>query len=70
MRQKTIYICECCGKEYLRSIDAYKCEVECLEIPFESYKKIYTEKAYERDKKLYLLYRMYHDKNRKKRVIK
>ena len=59
MRQKTVYICECCGKEYSNSMDAYKCEANCLGIDIESYKKIYARKSSDRDKTLHSLYEIY-----------
>ena len=38
MLKKLIYVCEYCGKEYKHSIDAYKCEANCLGMDFENYK--------------------------------
>ena len=57
MKSKTIYICECCGKEYQRSTDAYKCEEKCLGMNHESYKRTYTKPEYNRI--LHSLYFMY-----------
>ena len=60
MKQKTTYTCECCGKEYQRSMDAYRCEVKCLRMDIESYRKIYAKRNY--DTILHSLYEIYHDR--------
>lgn len=38
-----IYICECCGKEWQHSIDAYKCEAKCLGMTYGKYKSFYKD---------------------------